>query len=53
MLKILENALPDQIYKILMELLIKYRYINNYGKILGLIIKCALRVLKKLPEQID
>lgn len=50
MLRILENTRSEHIYKILLELLIKYRQQFNYGKILGLIIKCILKVTKSLSD---
>ncbi|EAR97553.2 hypothetical protein TTHERM_00439010 (macronuclear) [Tetrahymena thermophila SB210] len=53
MLRILENSRPEQIYKILLELLIKYRQQFNYAKILGLIIKCILKVTKGLEDFIN
>lgn len=50
MLRILENANPNDIYSILFDLLIKYRQYHSYAKILGLIIKCILKLTKCLEQ---
>lgn len=52
MLRILENGHPQHIYHILLELLIKYRRNsqNTYSKILGLIVKCILKVTKNIES---
>lgn len=50
MLRILENANPNDIYSVLFDLLIKYRQFHSYAKILGLIIKCILKLTKCLEQ---
>jgi len=51
MLRILENSDPNDMFCVLFDLLIKNRRrINNYSKILGLIIKCILKLTKALEQ---
>jgi len=53
MLRLLENAEPNDMFCILFDLLIKHRRINNYSKILGLIIKCVLKLTKALEQLVN
>ena len=50
MLRILEHANPNDAYSMLFDLLIKYRRLHSYAKILGLIIKCVLKLTKCLEQ---
>lgn len=50
MLRVLENANPNDIFCVLFDLLIKYRQMHSYAKILGLIIKCILKLTKCLEQ---
>lgn len=52
MLRILENANPNDIFSVLFDLLIKYRRLYSYAKILGLIIKCILKHTKCLEQML-
>jgi len=54
MLRILENADPNDMLCVLFDLLIKNRRrITNYSKILGLIIKCILKLTKALEQLVN
>ena len=53
MLRVLENADPNDMFGILFDLLIKHRRVNNYSKILGLIIKCVLKLTKALEQLVS
>lgn len=48
MLRILENSNPNDMFCILFDLLIQNRRSHTYAKILGLIIKCILKLTKAL-----
>mmetsp|Transcript_38603 Transcript_38603/g.34305 ORF Transcript_38603/g.34305 Transcript_38603/m.34305 type:complete len:261 (+) Transcript_38603:4361-5143(+) len=50
MLRILENSNPNDMFCILFDLLIKNRRQHTYAKILGLIIKCILKLTKALEQ---
>jgi len=51
MLRVLENADPNDMFNALFDLLIQSRRkINNYTKILGLTIKCILKLTKALEQ---
>ena len=50
MLRVLETADADAMFNVLFDLLIKNRKIHTYAKILGLIIKCILKLTKALSQ---
>jgi hypothetical protein len=50
MLRILENSNANDMFSVLFDLLIKNRRLSNYAKILGLIIKCTLKLAKALEQ---
>ena len=52
MLRILENANPNDVFSVLFDLLTKYRKLYSYAKILGLIIKCILKLTKCLEQML-
>ena len=54
MLRILENSDPNDMFCVLFDLLIKNRKrIHNYSKIIGLIIKCILKLTKALEQLVN
>ena len=50
MLRVLENAEADDMFNVLFDLLIKNRRVHSYAKILGLIVKCILKLTKALNQ---
>ena len=53
MLRILENSNLNDIFCVLFDLLINYRRKHMYAKILGLIIKCILKLTKSLDLSVS
>ena len=53
MLRVLENTNSNTIFAVLFDLLIKYRRVHTYAKILGLIVKCILKLTKSLEQFIN
>ena len=53
MLRVLENTNSNTMFAVLFDLLIKYRRIHTYAKILGLIVKCILKLTKALEQLIN
>jgi hypothetical protein len=51
MLRVLDNAVPADIFSVLFELLIKYRRNVTYSKSVGLVVKCILKLTKELLSQ--
>jgi hypothetical protein len=51
-LRILENSHPNVMFGVLFDLLIKYRRQASYVKILGLIVKCILKLTKVLEQML-
>ena len=50
MLRVLEHADPNAMFNVLFDLLTKNRRLYSYAKILGLIVKCILKLAKALPQ---
>jgi len=53
MLRILENSNPNDMFSVLFDLLIKNRRGTTYAKVLGLIIKCILKLTKALEQLVN
>lgn len=53
MLRVLENADQDAMFSVLFDLLIKNRRQHTYAKVLGLIVKCILKLTKALSQFAD
>jgi len=54
MLRILENAPPNEMFLILFNLLIKVKTEDSgFNKAVGLITKCVLKLAKVIPSIID
>lgn len=50
MLRVLENGKPNDVYSVLFELLMKFRRSATYSKMVGLVIKCILKLTRGLES---